>query len=194
MKIGIDVSSLVYRRGVSRYTSNLVRALAGLTQTKLLLYGNSWRQHQLLQSELARTLRNITPDKYDLFLGKLPPQAIKQLWQHNLKSVKKTLPGVEIFHSWDYLQPPDKNLPLVSTIHDLAMLKYPETAHPKILAAHQRSWKILKERQAGIITVSAASKKDIVELLQINPKLITVTPEALPWESQLSMDKLSNNP
>lgn len=193
MQIGIDVSSLVYRRGVSRYTSNLVRALAQQEKNKLALYGSSLRQHDLLVKELGKTLKDINPQRYQLCLKHLPVELQGRLWRIGLNPVKKALPKISVFHSWDWLQPPDKNLPLVSTIHDLAILKYTETAHPKILAAHQRSWKILKQRQAQILTVSESSKKDIVELLQIDPRLITVTPEALPFETELTSQKLSDN-
>jgi glycosyltransferase involved in cell wall biosynthesis len=193
MKIGLDVSSLVYHRGVSRYTSNLMLALLDLPDTKLFLYGNSLRSHGQLEAELKSQLKNILPDKYQLFLGKIPPRILAKLWQLGLQPIKKTMPQVEIFHSWDWLQPPDKNLPLVSTIHDLAILKYPETAHPRVLAAHQRSWQILKERQAQILTVSQASKKDIVNLLQIPPERITITYEALPREVERTSEQLANS-
>lgn len=193
MKIGLDVSSLVYRRGVSRYTSNLMLALLDLPDLELLLYGNSLRAHAQLEAELRKKLKNTLPDKYQLFLGKIPPRILAKLWHLGLRPIKKTMPQVEVFHSWDWLQPPDKNLPLVSTIHDLAILKYPETAHPQVLAAHQRSWKILKERQAQILTVSQASKKDIVQLLQIPPERITVTYEALPREVDQASEELATN-
>jgi glycosyltransferase involved in cell wall biosynthesis len=191
MKIGLDVSSLVYRRGVSRYTSNLMLALLELPGVELLLYGNSLRAHRQLSEELREKLKNTTPDKYDLFLGKIPPRILAKLWALGLQPLSKTMPDVEVFHSWDWLQPPDKDLPLVSTIHDLAILKYPETAHPRVLAAHQRSWKILKERKAQILTVTQASKNEIIKLLQIPPERITVTYEALPRAIQETSDYLA---
>ncbi|MBP7876292.1 glycosyltransferase family 4 protein, partial [Candidatus Woesebacteria bacterium] len=82
----------------------------------------------------------------------------------------------------DWIQPPDKDLPLVSTIHDLAMLKFPETAHPKLLSMHKQSWKILKQRTSQIIAVSRATKRDIIELLDIPAERIHVIHEALPNE------------
>lgn len=193
MKIGLDVSSLVYHRGVSRYTSNLMLALLDQPDAELLLYGNSLRAYGQLEAELKNTLKNTLSDKYQLFLGKIPPRILAKLWQLGLRPIKKTMPQVEVFHSWDWLQPPDKDLPLVSTIHDLAILKYPATAHPQVLAAHQRSWQILKERQAQILTVSESSKKDIVQLLKIPSERITVTYEALPREVEQASEQLANN-
>ena len=193
MQIGLDVSSLTYRRGVSRYTSNLLTALARLSDVNLVLYGYSGRGYQLLERELKRILINTTPDKYDLVLKRRPPKLQALLWQTGLRSLKKDLPQIEVFHSWDYLQPPDKSIPLVSTIHDLSLLKYPKLANPKLLAAHQRSWAILKQRRAQIIAVSQATKQDILDLLKIPERLITVIPEALPSESQATQQRISDN-
>ena len=57
MKVGLDVSSLIYRRGVSRYTGNLMLSLLDLDDIELLLYGNSWRAHQQLEKELKKKLK-----------------------------------------------------------------------------------------------------------------------------------------
>jgi len=116
-------------------------------------------------------------------INTVPLKVQEIAWQWNKMPVRSFLSGIEVFHSWDWLQPPDENLPLVSTIHDLAILKYPETAHPTVLKHHHRSWDILKERQAQIIAVSHSTKKDIVELLQIPPHRITVIHEAIPNET-----------
>src|SRR3546814_1541685 len=39
--VGIDISSLVYRRGVSRYTSNLIAGLLDDTSAHVSVYGSS---------------------------------------------------------------------------------------------------------------------------------------------------------
>ncbi len=184
MKVGIDITSIIYERGVSRYTANLVAALAKRKDINLTLFGYSFRQHQELTKYAANTHLKYQIQKY-------PPSIIGRLWKLGLNPIKKQLPQIEIFHSWDWLQPPDKNLPLVSTIHDLAILKYPETAHAKILAMHQRSWEILKNKQAHIIAVSRSTKKDIVELLQIPTQMIHVVYEALPQETVVATESLT---
>jgi len=187
MNVGIDISSLVYNRGVSRYTANLVRALLLQKNLQLSLYGSSFRK----QAELKMQLTNILKDspgsanqpRPRVVIQSYPPSLQNLLWRWlGQNSMSKLFPLLDVFHSWDWLQPPDKKLPLVSTIHDLAILKYPETAHPKILAMHRQSWKILKERGAEIIAVSQATRNDIVELLQISPSKVHVIYEALPNE------------
>lgn len=179
MNVGLDVSSLTYQRGVSRYTANLAKALMQLPNVQLRLFGYSWRQKAALTKK-AQAL--MTSSRHQLQIQNLAPTWQQLWWRLGLNPVSKTFPDLEVFHSWDWLQPPDKNIPLVSTIHDLAILKYPEIAHPKVLAAHRRSWQILKDRRARIIAVSQATKKDIINLLQIPSWQITVIPEALPAE------------
>ena len=194
MKIGIDASSLVYQRGVSRYTSNLIKALAEIEGNQLYIYGSSARQKKLLKEELRKTLKNISPEKYDLFLQNYPPSVLAKLWKIGINPIKKNMPEIEVFHSWDWLQPPDKNIPLVSTIHDLAIIKYPEVAHPKVIEMHQKSWEVLKKRKAQIIAVSQSTKMDIIKYLEIPEKRIHVVHEALPVEIKAVDQQITDKP
>lgn len=176
MKTGIDFTSVIYGRGVSRYTINLARELSLNNEVDLTLFGYSLRQ----KNQLISAAKKI-PGAKTKFIG-LPNTAVEKLWQYGLKPVTSYLPNIDIFHSWDWLQPPDKNIPIVSTIHDLAILKFPQTAHPKILKAHEESWKKLKENHSHIITVSQATKKDVVRLLGYPSYLVHVVHEAVPQE------------
>lgn len=184
LKAGIDLTPIIYGRGVSRYTSNLVRALTQKSGVEVFGLGYSWRQkNQLREFVDQHQLINST-------LLNLPPSLMRWCWRFKRKPVASLLPDIDLFHSWDWLQPPDVKLPLVSTIHDLAMLKFPETAHPKLLRAHRRSWHILKQREAQIIAVSRMTKKDIVNLLGIPKYRVTVVHEALPTEFQHTSNSL----
>ncbi|NCN87287.1 MAG: glycosyltransferase family 4 protein, partial [Candidatus Pacebacteria bacterium] len=192
MNIGIDISSLIYDRGVSRYTANLVRALSQDPNLNLFLYGSSLRQ----KNKLKRSLKKITDSalaNVKVKIQKLPPSLSTRFWDYGFNPISNIFPKLDLFHSWDWIQPPDKNIPLVSTIHDLAILKFPETAHPKILKRHQKSWKILKDRNAHIIAVSKATKKDIIEELGIAPNMIHVIYEALPQETVDVANNLSED-
>ncbi|MDH5533805.1 MAG: glycosyltransferase family 4 protein [Candidatus Pacebacteria bacterium] len=192
MNIGIDISSLIYDRGVSRYTANLVKALAEHKDLNLFLYGASLRQ----ESKLKKAVKEINNDSKATIksnIQKLPPSLLTRFWDFGFNPIGNIFPKLDLFHSWDWIQPPDKKLPLVSTIHDLAILKYPETAHPKILKRHQKSWKILKQRKAHIIAVSQATKKDIVEELAIPSSRVHVIYEALPQETAKVANELSED-
>lgn len=176
MNIGIDFTSIIYGRGVSRYTMNLARELAQLPEVQVTLFGYSLRQKDSLESAAKKI-----PQAKTKFL-KLPNSAIEKLWKFGFKPVSSYIQNLDIFHSWDWIQPPDKNIPIVSTIHDLAMLKFPDTAHPKILKAHQNSWNKLKENKSHIITVSQTTKNDVVRLLGYPAYMVHVVHEAIPQE------------
>lgn len=180
--VGIDITATLYGRGVSRYTSNLVRALLENQSVRLSLYGSSLRQRtELLR--IAEELKKQTSSKAETVIQSYPPSLYNFLWNKiGYPTIKSILPSIDVFHSWDWLQPPDRNLPLVSTIHDIAMLKFPETAHPQIKHMHEQSWKKLKERNAHIIAVSRATKNDILQLLDIPDHMVHVVHEALPLE------------
>lgn len=185
MNIGIDITPIIYGRGVSRYTANLARALNNEKTVHLSALGYSWRNKAKLEKFIEDNHISYSS------LSSTPPSLMELLWRLGKNPVKKNLPQIDLFHSWDWLQPPDKDLPLVSTIHDVAMIKYPETAHPRILAAHQRSWKILQEREAQIIAVSRTTKNDIVKLLGIPSYLVQVVHEALPTEFRETSQQLT---
>ncbi|HQM16092.1 MAG TPA: glycosyltransferase family 1 protein [Candidatus Woesebacteria bacterium] len=181
MNIGIDITSLIYQRGVSRYTANLVRALKQFTSDQLSLFGYSFSRKQYLLNEAVGLVHPPTT-KHEVRIQSVPPTLQAWLWKFGLNRVTSSFANLDLFHSWDWLQPPDTNIPIVSTIHDLAILRYPDTAHPSVKSAHQRSWTILKKRQAHIIAVSHATKKDVIELLEYPNWLVHVVPEALPVE------------
>ena len=192
MKVGFDLSAIIYHRGVSRYTSNLFAALTQIDDLELFAYASAGRGQRVLQTDLQKLAQELTPEKQKQFwqnlcVQKIPPKLNYWLW-HQLKinPIKNSLPAIEVFHSWDYLQPPDKNLPLVSTIHDLAILKNPQLAHPEILRHHQQAWRILRQQNAHIIAVSQATKKDVIELLGFPEDHVHLVYEALPKEQMIS--------
>ena len=193
MNVGIDITATIYGRGVSRYTSNLVRALLKSGKVRLTLYGSSLRQRSELVT-IAENLKKETNSKAETVIQSYPPSLYNFLWNKvGYPKIKSLLPSINLFHSWDWIQPPDKDIPLVSTIHDVALLKFPETAHPKIKAMHEQSWKILKNAEAHIIAVSRATKKDVVEMLGIPERLVHVVHEALPIEVEQVAESLDED-
>jgi len=178
MHIGFDLTSLVYQRGVSRYTANLVKALANLQGVECSYFASSLRQKNLLTNLIDQHLPVPTQE----VIQNYPISLLGKLWQLGFNPVKKVLPNIDIFHGWEWQLPPDKNLPMIVTIHDLAMLKFPHTAHPKVLSAHKLVWRKIQKSSIHVIAVSHATKTDVIELLQIPPYRVHVIHEALPQE------------
>lgn len=191
LQVGIDITAAIYGRGVSRYTTNLVRGLLQAKDIRTTLYGSSLRQRSEL-TQIAEQLKKEASSKAETVIQSYPPSLYNFMWNKiGYPKIKSILPKIDVFHSWDWLQPPDRHLPLVSTIHDMALAKFPETAHPKIKAMHEQSWKILKEREAHIIAVSRATKNDILSLLNIPSERVHVVHEALPLEVQFTAENIS---
>lgn len=178
MHLGIDITSLLYDRGVSRYTRNLLLALNNLPQMQFSLYGSSLRRRQ----DLVQQIKSLHLRREKHLLQAYPVSLLSKLWQSGLNSILPRLPGIEVFHAWDWHLPPDKTLPMVITIHDLAMLRMPHIAHPKVLRAHQIAWDRISHSKTQIIAVSQTTKRDIIELLNIDPRRVQVVYEALPEE------------
>ncbi len=186
LQIGLDISAIPYNRGVSRYTSNLIRALYQHKQdVTLRVFGTSFRQRAILKQFVHET----TPGSYAKILPH-PVKVMNVLWNDlHLFSPEHLLGKIDVFHSWE-MQPPLKQAALVSTIHDLAMLRFPHTADPYVLSMHEKSWKHLKKEAQAIIAVSEATRKDIVELLQIDPARVYVVHEAMTTETEFHLSSV----
>ncbi|MCJ7804125.1 hypothetical protein MUP35_00090, partial [Patescibacteria group bacterium] len=132
MKIGIDISQIVYGTGVSSYTKNLVENLLRIDkQNEYKLFFSSLRQP--LPSDFK-----IANKKAKVKFFPIPPTLLEPLWNKwHWPSVERLIGHIDVFHSSDWTQPPSRAAK-VTTIHDFGFLKYPETAHPKIKAVHQR--------------------------------------------------------
>ncbi len=174
MKIAIDISSVVYGTGVSWYTQNLVKNILRLDrQDSFTLFGGSLRQLGHLK-KIAASFPGLPRTKF----FPLPPTALDFLWNrlHSLP-IEKLIGDVDVFHSSDWTQPPTSAFK-VTTIHDLVPLRFPDISHPKIVSVHKRRLEWVKKEVQRIIAVSEFTKKEIVEVLNIDPAKIVVIPEA----------------
>lgn len=181
MKIGIDISALAYGTGVSRYTSNLVRALVNYFPNEhISLFGGSLRKLSALKQ-----FRQEMGNKVGSNLYYLPPKVQSVIFNRLQLPIEPFIKDLDVFHAWDWYIPSTTTSALVTTIHDLSALKYPNQTHPEIVSHHRRAAKLIRKHAKVILAVSQSTKQDIVDLLQIDPDKIEVTYEALPVEQQL---------
>lgn len=175
MKIGIDISQIVYETGVSWYTRNLVRALLKADRgTEYLLFGGALRRFTDLD-KFARELRGNFTKKF----FPLSPTMLDFFWNRlHLFPIENFTGDIDVFHSSDWAQPPARRAKLVTTIHDLAPLRFPDITHPRIVSAHKARLAWVKKEVDKIMAVSQFTKKEMVELLGIKPEKIVVIPEA----------------
>lgn len=169
MRIGIDVSPVIYETGVSGYTRSLVNALLETKEEEFVLFGGSLRR----MGELRAAFKNPPVRTFPI-----PPTLADLVWnKFHTFPIELLIGRVDVFHSSDWAQPPTKAYK-VTTIHDLVPLRFPEISHPKVVRAHKARLHWVKKEVDKIIAVSQFTKHEIVELLGIEPERITVIPEA----------------
>lgn len=174
MRIGIDISAVVYGTGVSVYTQELVRALlAEDNKNEYVLFGGSLRR--------AGELRKFTSTLTGNFTAKiipLAPTAADIMWNKlHVWPIERFIGHVDVFHSSDWTQPPT-NAKKVTTIHDMAPFVFKNETHPKIYATHTRRISRIRQSIDAVIVPSAATKRDVLKL-EIPENNIHVVPEAL---------------
>lgn len=175
MKIAIDISQIVYSRGVSRYTKELVNHLLEIDfQNEYILFGTSLRKQGELK-DFFKSLKRKTRIHSKFF--SIPPTVLEILFNRLHVSIDTFIGDAQVFHSSDWTQPGSK-AKKVTTIHDVIALIQPELFDPKTVNVQRSRLKWVKSEVDKIIAVSKNSKKDIVETLQIPPSKIVVIYEA----------------
>ncbi|MGD8624458.1 MAG: glycosyltransferase family 1 protein [Anaerolineae bacterium] len=172
MTIYIDVSSAVHAKaGIGRYAGSLARALVARESGRFALFYNRTRGVQLpegLASLPARTVpAGYKPWRMAVWLGQLASISFRRL-----------VPGAELFHATEHLLPPLGDLPTVLTVHDMIFKLFPEHQKPLNYWYLNATMPLYCRRAGAIITVSEASKRDIVEQYGLPPDKVTVIYEA----------------
>lgn len=174
MRIGIDVSQVVYGTGVSTYTRNLVTNLLKIDkENEYILFGFSLRRKR----ELYSFFNTLKGSNFKERVFPLPPTACDLLWNRlHLVLIERIIGKVNVFHSSDWFQPPSKAFK-VTTIHDLVPLKFPELSHPKIVSTHNARLKRVKEEVDIAIVPSQTTSRDLADF-GFDANKIRVIPEA----------------
>lgn len=169
IKVGMDISQTAHMGGVSIYTENLAERLSNNPSLDMLFFYSS------LRKRYKGPLKNVK--KY-----RLPPTLFELLF-NKIRNVgiERFIGPVDIFHSSDWIQPPSK-AKKVTTFHDVVPIKYPEWSHPKIVEVHKRRLKIVEREIDFIIAVSQSTKKDLLEVSNIDPDKVLVIYEGVEKE------------
>ena len=175
MKIGIDISQIVYGTGVSNYTKQLVEALLKIDRkNQYILFGSSLR----LNKKLTGFKKQLSQYKNVEFkITHYPPFLLAFLWNKlHIFPIEKFLGEVDVFHSSDWTQPPvrSQRTKKVTTVHDMIAYLFPSSSHPKIVSNQKRRLKIVKAEVDAIITDSETTKEDLVKFLEIPQEKVTV--------------------
>jgi len=188
MNIGIDISQIVYQTGVSRYTEQLVRHLIKLdTQDKFFLFSGSLRQKQILSS----FIKQLNSKRVRGVVTSLSPHLIDFFWNRlSIFSPDKHFPDLHVFHTSDWAIP-STQAKLVTTIHDLTFLKFPDSHTSYAKAVHKRHLKQVRKHADAVIAVSQSTKKDLIKYGIAEDKIKVIYEAASPiFKPQTNLTKI----
>jgi glycosyltransferase involved in cell wall biosynthesis len=169
MHVVIDYTPAVHQRaGIGRYTRSLVDALAQLESRHrftLLVLGRAG----------ADRLPAHLPPAFQLRIVPLSDRWATVVWYRlNLPLPVDLLAGrADLFHGPSFTLPPAL-MPAVLTVHDLSFLRYPQGAHPPLLAWLSRAVPRSLSRARHVLADSQNTRRDLIELLQVPCEHITV--------------------
>lgn len=167
MRIGIDVSQIVYGTGVSSYTRELVKNLLAIDKkNQYILFGSSLRAAKKLR-EFEKSLEGFK--NFELKIIPYPAFFLEFLWNRlHIYPIEKIIGEVDVFHSSDWTQPPTgKDVKKVTTVHDLIPFLFPTSVHPKIIATHKRRLERVRKEVDLIIADSETTKDDLIKFANI---------------------------
>lgn len=163
MKIGVDISMLVYQgSGVAEYTYNLVKNLLRIdTQNEYHLFYSSLRRPKNFDyldelAALGATVHNYY----------FPPRILKLWWSKwHILPVEIFIGRVDYFFSSDFLRPPlFRGTRGITTIHDLTWKLYPQYHTKDVIDAHEQKLRKTLKYQDTTITDSLSTKHDLLKL------------------------------
>jgi glycosyltransferase involved in cell wall biosynthesis len=170
VRIGLDALLMgggegVRRTGISRYESELSSAL--------LRADSGDEFHLYTQSMPAESSAS--------GVWRLPPfpvanPAVRLAWEHTGMVAQARRDRLDLLHGMAFVVPPAWRKPSVVTVHDLAFLKM-EGHAPRRRTVYLRTLIGQSVRRARrVLTISEHTKNDVVELFDIDPAKIVVTP------------------
>ncbi len=165
MRIGIDARLTHYRSaGISRYTLQLIKALAKLRSGDEFTVLQSYHSRAPLVTEDGfETRRILTPSHHRLEQITLP--------------LEVSFLKLDLLHSPDFIPPLRAKCKSIITVHDLNFMLYPHFM-TKESARYYGQIDQAVRRADAIIAVSNATKQDTVRLLGVDEKRIAVIYEA----------------
>lgn len=176
MIIGIDISSIPYGTGVSNYTANLVRHLLKIDKINTYkLFFSSFRQPLPPEIKLYQKQPNVRIYHYHY-----PPTFFEILWNRlHILPLELFVGKCDVFHTWDWTQPPAINAKTVTTVHDFVPFLFPETQHQRIIKTFKRKFFWASQVNDLFICVSQNTQADLLRLFPKLPKQKIITiPEA----------------
>ncbi len=173
MQIGIDGRCIQDKYpGVGRYVYQVAQELAKQNYDHhLVIFYNPSCTNTRFDLDTLDAQSNVTLIETSL----QPFQLQEQLaWPLLLREHR-----IELFHAPHFVAPLLASCPVVLTIHDLILDRYPSYVPQRRLRFYKRM--LIRQslcKAAHIIVVSEATRRDLCHFYSVDPRKISVTPEA----------------
>ena len=202
MRIAIDYTPAVRQQaGIGRYTRGLVRALASLdphTDYSLFVLGKGNMDRGSEHSTAAAyslAEGSSLPANFRLRHVPIPYKLLTVAWHRLRLPVPAELftGPVDLLHSPDFVLPPLRKAAGLITVHDLAFLRVPECADPRLRDYLTKAVSRSVDRADHILADSQSTQNDLVELMRVSADRISVVPAGVEdrFHPDLPEDELS---
>ncbi len=152
IRVGFDVSGAVNpQTGVGRYTLDQVTGLRRhASDLELILFHNSFRGTPRVISEIGWHVVN----------PRIPARLLLGAWRWiDWPPIERFLGGVDVFHTSDWVHPPQKRGASVASVLDVGALIHPEWYSPDVATIHRRRLKLAAARATAILTISEFTQR-----------------------------------
>lgn len=162
--------------GIAVYTEGLVRALAReRPDLEIGLLGLSRLARAAVRTVPPGVARAPWPATVRWIESVWYPAAMgyPTRWGRTLLPIEALVGSIDVFHSTNYAAPRRRAARVVVTVHDLALMRFPELGTAEICRHVQRACAALPAADQ-IIADSDATRRDVVELTAVDPARVHV--------------------
>lgn len=169
MKIALELQPCCGKRsGIGLYTYELAKRLH--SDSEISYQGNlfNFMGRNDNSSALCQVQMPIVENR------SMPYGIFRRTWNVAPLPYSKLFPAGDITHFFNYIVPPKVDGKVITTIHDMTYVRFPETMDKRNLRRIRKDIDHSIDRSEVILTVSEFSKREIIELLHIPAEQIAV--------------------
>jgi len=170
VKVGIDVvGALRPDTGAGRYTAEFVGALTRIDPgPEVVLFCNAFRVKDAGKVlGLGRPVVN----------PRIPGRVLLTAWRYlRWPPIDALIGPVDVFHTSDWVHPPQRHGATVATVHDVGALVHPDWYAPDVVEVHRRKNEAAARKATAIITGSEFTRDEFVRLHGIGRNRVHVVP------------------
>lgn len=181
MNIGVAANFSIFEKaGVGRYSRNLLKNLLRIdSQNHYFLYFNFYRQKKARLKSINQIFRP-KPKNLTLRISSIPAAWLEFLGTTNFPITTIIKDKLDLFFSPYVAGIPKNGFPkMITTVHDLVFLRFPEHRGKRLTNYYLKRHKIALENCQKIIVPSLSTQKDLEDFLKVKSSKIKVIPEAV---------------